>query len=134
MPATPPPTPADGPDPSGMKPLSRNASRLLVILSVLFVLGASIGGAYFLINLAERTARQQQEPASPTEESVIPDSIRRDTLGTPLPNPVEAVRQYGADFVVENGLDALVAAMNALTEEPCLDYDHLHPRRITGAV
>lgn len=86
MPADPPPPP-DGPDPSGTRPLSRTASRTLVILSILLVFGAGIGGSYWLISLAERTAERQQEASPSSEESVIPDSIERDTLRGPLPDP-----------------------------------------------
>ncbi|WP_445167401.1 FAD-binding dehydrogenase [Mycolicibacterium sp. Dal123E01] len=37
------------------------------------------------------------------------------------PAPVEAFKRHGADFVVADGLDELVAKMNALTDEPLLD-------------
>ena len=38
------------------------------------------------------------------------------------PRPVEAFKQNGADFVVERDLPALVRGMNALTDEPLLDF------------
>lgn len=37
------------------------------------------------------------------------------------PAPVEAFKRNGADFAVADGLDELVAKMNALTDEPLLD-------------
>ncbi len=37
------------------------------------------------------------------------------------PEPVEAFKRHGADFVVERDLAALVRGMNALTDEPLLD-------------
>src|SRR6266849_8012884 len=37
------------------------------------------------------------------------------------PAPVEAFKQYGADFVVANNLGDLVRGMNALADEPRLD-------------
>ncbi len=36
--------------------------------------------------------------------------------------PVEAFKEHGADFVVKDNLQDLVAGMNALTEKPILDY------------
>jgi uncharacterized protein len=42
-------------------------------------------------------------------------------LGKGAPAPVEAFKQKGADFVVADTLEELVAKMNALTPEPLLD-------------
>jgi predicted oxidoreductase len=42
-------------------------------------------------------------------------------LGKGAPAPVEAFKRHGADFVVERDLRALVAGMNAITEEPLLE-------------
>ena len=39
--------------------------------------------------------------------------------------PVEAFKEKGADFVVEDNLEALVRSMNALTPEPLLDFDRV---------
>jgi uncharacterized protein len=41
-------------------------------------------------------------------------------LGKGAPEPVEAFKRHGADFVVERDLAALVRGMNALTDEPLL--------------
>jgi len=41
------------------------------------------------------------------------------------PAPVEAFKRHGADFVVERDLRALVAGMNALTEQPLLDFEQV---------
>ena len=52
-------------------------------------------------------------------------SIRK-TLGRVLPGatpPVEAFKARGADFIVERTLPELVRRMNALTDEPRLEYD-----------
>ena len=49
----------------------------------------------------------------------------RMVLGRVLPGappPVEAFKQKGADFVVERNLSDLVRRMNALTDEPLLDF------------
>ena len=60
-----------------------------------------------------------------------PDLTGRDTrllldrLGSGAPGPVEAFKEQGADFVVEDNLEALVRAMNALTPEPLLDFDRV---------
>lgn len=47
---------------------------------------------------------------------------RRGSTATPQ---VEAFKEKGEDFVVASNLRDLVAGMNALTEKPLLDYDHL---------
>ncbi|MGH2865832.1 MAG: FAD-binding dehydrogenase, partial [Solirubrobacteraceae bacterium] len=54
-----------------------------------------------------------------TSKSVL--EVLKSRVGKGAPAPVEAFKQKGADFVVERSLDALVRAMNALTEEPLLD-------------
>ncbi len=41
------------------------------------------------------------------------------------PAPVEAFKERGADFVVRDDLDSLVAGMNDLTDEPLLDLDRV---------
>jgi uncharacterized protein len=46
-------------------------------------------------------------------------------LGSGAPEPVEAFKRHGADFVVEHDLQALVRGMNAITEEPLIDHDAL---------
>jgi predicted oxidoreductase len=47
--------------------------------------------------------------------------LRERLLGKGAPAPVEAFKRHGADFVVADTLDELVAGMNKLTEEPLLD-------------
>ncbi|WP_018157744.1 FAD-binding dehydrogenase [Demetria terragena] len=44
-------------------------------------------------------------------------------LGSGAPGPVEDFRQHGPDFVTAATLAALVAKMNALTDEALLDFD-----------
>ncbi|MTV26695.1 FAD-binding dehydrogenase [Nitriliruptoraceae bacterium ZYF776] len=46
-------------------------------------------------------------------------------LGSGAPGPVEAFKEHGADFVVEDNLEALVRGMNTLTDEPLLDFDQV---------
>jgi uncharacterized protein len=41
------------------------------------------------------------------------------------PPPVEAFKEKGEDFVVADSIEALVAGMNALTDEPLLDVDDI---------
>jgi predicted oxidoreductase len=43
-------------------------------------------------------------------------------IGPGAPGPVEAFKKHGADFVVERTLPELVRGMNALTDEPLLDF------------
>ena len=47
--------------------------------------------------------------------------LRERLLGKGAPAPVEAFKQKGADFVVAQTLEELVAKMNALTDTPLLD-------------
>ncbi|MEV0228105.1 FAD-binding dehydrogenase [Nonomuraea sp. NPDC050786] len=49
--------------------------------------------------------------------------LRERLLGKGAPAPVEAFMRNGADFVVADTLDELVAKMNQLTIEPLLDAD-----------
>jgi predicted oxidoreductase len=51
--------------------------------------------------------------------------IRERIIGRGAPAPVEAFKQKGADFVVADTLDELVAGMNRLTDKPLLDAAHL---------
>ncbi|MEX1164185.1 MAG: FAD-binding dehydrogenase [Nitriliruptor sp.] len=46
-------------------------------------------------------------------------------LGSGAPAPVELFKEKGADFVVEDSLEALVRGMNALTDTPLLDFDQV---------
>ena len=48
--------------------------------------------------------------------------VLKGRLGSGAPAPVEAFKQHGADFVVERELSALVRGMNALTDEPLIDF------------
>jgi hypothetical protein len=48
---------------------------------------------------------------------------RERLLGKGAPGPVEAFKRHGADFVVANTLEDLVAGMNRLTDRPLLDLD-----------
>jgi predicted oxidoreductase len=47
--------------------------------------------------------------------------LRERLLGKGAPAPVEAFKARGADFIVADDLETLVAKMNALTEQPLLD-------------
>jgi predicted oxidoreductase len=47
--------------------------------------------------------------------------VKQRILGRGAPAPVEAFKQHGADFVVAETLDELVAGMNELTDKPLLD-------------
>jgi predicted oxidoreductase len=55
-----------------------------------------------------------------TSKSVV--EVLKSRVGKGAPAPVEAFKQKGADFVVERDLAALVRGMNALTEQPLLDF------------
>ncbi|TGD89641.1 FAD-binding dehydrogenase [Mycolicibacterium sp. CH28] len=51
--------------------------------------------------------------------------LKERLLSKGAPAPVEAFKRNGADFVVADGLDELVAKMNKLTDEPLLDVAHI---------
>lgn len=53
----------------------------------------------------------------------IPQTLSRIRPGAP--EPVEAFKQHGEDFVVAATLDELVAGMNALTDAPLLDVEDI---------
>src|SRR4051812_27031362 len=46
-------------------------------------------------------------------------------IGSGAPDPVEAFKRDGADFVVERDLRALVDGMNRLTDEPLLSFEQV---------
>src|ERR1035441_8636757 len=48
--------------------------------------------------------------------------VLKSRVGKGAPAPVEAFKRNGEDFVVERALPALVRGMNALTDEPLLDF------------
>jgi predicted oxidoreductase len=50
------------------------------------------------------------------------NTARRATSRTRAPEPVEAFKEHGVDFVVATGLEELVRGMNAITETPLLDF------------
>jgi predicted oxidoreductase len=47
--------------------------------------------------------------------------VRERLLSKGAPGPVEAFKKHGADFVVADNLEQLIARMNALTDKPLLD-------------
>lgn len=51
--------------------------------------------------------------------------VLKSRLGKGATDAVEAFKSYGADFVVRDTLDDLVAAMNDLTPDTPLDIDHI---------
>lgn len=51
--------------------------------------------------------------------------LRERLMSKGAPAPVEAFKSRGADFVVADTLDELVAMMNKLTDEPLLDPDRI---------
>ncbi|WP_375498478.1 FAD-binding dehydrogenase [uncultured Jatrophihabitans sp.] len=55
----------------------------------------------------------------------VRETLRSRVLSKGAPEPVAAFQRYGADFVVADSLDELVAGMNKLTDEPLLQVDGL---------
>ena len=58
-------------------------------------------------------------------------SVIRSRLGAGAPAPVEAFKQHGEDFVVNDTLGDLVAGMNALTGEDLIDFDSLEQKIVS---
>ena len=52
-------------------------------------------------------------------------AVLKSRRGAGAPPPVEAFKEKGEDFVVATDFDELVAGMNAKTDTPLLDADHL---------
>ena len=52
-------------------------------------------------------------------------AVLQSRVASGAPGPVEAFKEHGEDFVVEDSLEALVRGMNALTDEPLLDFDRV---------
>ena len=51
--------------------------------------------------------------------------VLKTRLGKGAPGPIEAFKEHGVDFVVEDNLESLVKGMNRLTEQPLLDFDRV---------
>jgi uncharacterized protein len=49
--------------------------------------------------------------------------LLRQRLSRGVPDPIQAFMDHGADFVVRDDLRALVEGMNAITDEPLLDFE-----------
>jgi uncharacterized protein len=54
-----------------------------------------------------------------------PRQVLRSRIGAGAPEPVEAFKRHGQDFVVERDLRALVDGMNRLTDETLLSYEQV---------
>jgi predicted oxidoreductase len=52
-------------------------------------------------------------------------TARRATSRTRAPEPVEAFKEHGVDFVVSRDLEELVRGMNAITDKPRLDFTQI---------
>jgi len=52
--------------------------------------------------------------------------VLKSRLGKGATEAVEAFKAHGADFIVRDSLQELVAGMNALTPNAKLDFDHIH--------
>ena len=55
-------------------------------------------------------------------------TLRSRVLGKGAPEPVAAFQRHGADFVVADTLEDLVAGMNKIADAPPLDVDTLRPQ------
>jgi hypothetical protein len=67
----------------GPKPLSRRASRLFVVASILFVIAATAGGTYYLASMTSEALNAPvdstavQQGTSPTDTTATaPDTLR----------------------------------------------------------
>lgn len=79
MPTSPPDETPDERAP-GPRPLSRRATRLFVIASILFVIAATLGGTYYLVTI---TSRALETP----EDTTVTDTTAVDTMQVqPMPD------------------------------------------------
>ena len=53
------------------KPLSQTASKLLVVFSILFIIGATIGGSYYLVSVTSSALD------APADSASTPDSTEQ---------------------------------------------------------
>ena len=66
----------------GPKPLSRRASRLFVIASIIFVIAATAGSTYYLVNMTSRAlttpmdSTMMDSTAPPDTTTAVPDTLR----------------------------------------------------------
>ncbi|MFN2464788.1 MAG: FAD-binding dehydrogenase [Candidatus Dormibacteria bacterium] len=58
------------------------------------------------------------------------NTARRATSRTRAPEPVEAFKEHGVDFVVSKDLAELVRGMNALTDEPRLEFSRIEAEMV----
>jgi hypothetical protein len=81
-----------------------------------FILNESIIGKEFVLSGSEQNPDITGKDIKLTLRSRI-------TKGAP--EPIEAFKRHGVDFVVRDNLRDLVAGMNELARGPKLDYDHV---------
>ena len=91
------------------------------------ILGAGHDYSWFVLN---ETIIAKEFALSGSEQN--PDITLKDwrlslarARSTGAPAPVEAFTRYGADFVVADTTEELVAGMNARSRGPVIDHDHL---------
>ncbi len=65
-----------------LRPMSRAATRLFVIASVILAFALAIAGSVYLVRLAREAEQERQEQSSPPPDSLSPDSLSTDSLST----------------------------------------------------
>ncbi len=81
-----------------------------------FILNQSIIGKEFVLSGSE------QNPDITSKDIML---MLRSRLSRDAPEPIEAFKRSGVDFVVRDTLQDVVAGMNELTRGPKLEYDHI---------
>jgi predicted oxidoreductase len=89
------------------------------------IMGTGYDHTWFVLTqkMIEREFALSGSEQNPDITSKSIRQVLSSRLGSGAPEPVEAFKRHGADFVVERDLRALVAGMNALTDESLLEFD-----------
>jgi predicted oxidoreductase len=80
---------------------------------------------WFVLNqkIIEREFSLSGSEQNPDITSKSLREVLKARVASGAPQPVEAFKRHGADFVVERDLRALVDGMNRLTDQPLLDFE-----------
>lgn len=77
-PSADPPEPSDEERAPGPKPLSRRASRLFVVASILFVIAATAGSTYYLVNMTSQALNAPMDSVQVDTTVVDTTATQRD--------------------------------------------------------
>jgi uncharacterized protein len=89
------------------------------------IMGTGHDHTWFVLNqkIIEKEFTLSGSEQNPDITSKSLRDVLKARVGSGAPEPVEAFKRHGADFVVERDLRALVDGMNRLTDKPLLDFE-----------